>query len=73
MNFINTIKAIYEPKPEQKEYIVSHVATYYGNAELQTLSIEVTAAPEIIAELRKKLVSQAYTILAQSVEWDIKP
>lgn len=72
MNIIEKLFGAYKPQKSEKEYVISRVETYHENADLQTLSIEITTHPEVIAVLRKELVGKAYTTLAQSTEWELK-
>ena len=69
MNIIEKLQSYYQPVQQDKEYVISRVETYHDNAELLTLSIEVTANPEVITQLRKELVGKAYRTLAESTEW----
>ena len=69
MKLLDKLQSYYQPIQQDKEYVISRVETYHDNAELLTLSIEVTANPEVINQLRKELVGKAYRTLAESTEW----
>jgi len=69
MKILDKITEMYQPQHQEKEYVISRVETYHDNPALMTLSIEVTAKPEVIEVLRKQLVGSAYRTLAESTEW----
>lgn len=72
MKLLEKLQDMYKPAVQQKEYVISRIESYHENPALMTLSIEVTAKPEVIEILRKELVGKAYRTLAESTEWVIE-
>ena len=51
------------------EYVVSRVSHSADSPDCNTLTLEVTAHPDVIAQVRAKVVADAYAILGQAAQY----
>jgi len=68
MKILEKMKLLYTPRRVDREYIISRLEECVYNPAHSTLTIEITARKEVVAALRKELVSKGYLILAESSE-----